>query len=319
MIKVEGLTRSYGDFTAVDQVSFQIGKGEVIGLLGHNGAGKTTIMKVLTGFLEPDRGRIEIDGLDIAEHRTEVQRKIGYLPENCPVYPEMTVIDYLEYIASLHGLDSPAQQQAVAEAIRETRLEPKATQLINTLSRGYRQRVGVAQAILHRPQLLILDEPTNGLDPSQIQHMRSLIKTQAENATVLISTHVLQEVQAVCDRAIIINNGHIALDARLDELQSSRRLILTVKPAQRVEDLLNEVAGVSGVTRASSDDAHAHYFVDLDTPPEETTPRVARHLIENGVELMAITPEQRDLETVFREINEGIAQQNHTGEDTDHA
>ena len=192
MIQVENLTRRYGDFTAVDDVSFSIGRGEIVGLLGHNGAGKTTIMKMLTGFLEPTAGTITIDGLAIGRDTTAIQSRIGYLPENCPVWPEMTVIDYLDYQANLHGLPEGQRKAAIAKAIRRTALKEKATSPIQTLSRGYRQRVGVAQAILHDPDIVILDEPTNGLDPTQIRHMRDLIRELAQTATVIVSTHILQ-------------------------------------------------------------------------------------------------------------------------------
>src|SRR5690606_1255918 len=175
MIRVEHLTRRYGDFTAVDDVSFTIGRGEVVGLLGHNGAGKTTIMKMITGFLEPTAGAIRIDDLEVGRDTAAIQARIGYLPENCPVWPEMTVIDYLDYQAALHGVPQARRPAAIARAIRRTALKEKAAAPIQTLSRGYRQRVGVAQAILHEPDIVILDEPTNGLDPTQIRHMRELI------------------------------------------------------------------------------------------------------------------------------------------------
>ncbi|MCI5121887.1 MAG: ABC transporter ATP-binding protein, partial [Candidatus Electrothrix sp. AUS4] len=187
MIKVEHLTRKYGDFTAVDKVSFEIGQGEIVGLLGHNGAGKTTIMKMMTGYLEPTEGSIIVDGLDVGKDRRKIQKKIGYLPENCPVYPEMTVLDYLEYSATLHGVAAQDRPALIREAVARTALEAKATKQLATLSRGYRQRTGVAQAILHKPDILILDEPTNGLDPTQIQHMRTLIADLAKTSTVIIS------------------------------------------------------------------------------------------------------------------------------------
>jgi ABC-2 type transport system ATP-binding protein len=207
MIQVEHLTRRYGDFTAVDDVSFRIQRGEVVGLLGHNGAGKTTIMKMMTGFLEPTGGSIRIDDLEIGRDTRAIQARIGYLPENCPVWPDMTVIDYLDYEATLHGVPAERRGRAVAEAIRRTALKEKADASINTLSRGYRQRVGVAQALLHSPDIIILDEPTNGLDPTQIRHMRELIRELATSATVIVSTHILQEVQAVCERVLILRAG----------------------------------------------------------------------------------------------------------------
>ena len=228
MIEVEHLTRTYGSFKAVDDVSFQIKHGEVVGLLGHNGAGKTTIMKMLTGFLEPSDGKISIDNYNIDQDRLAIQHKIGYLPENSPTYPEMSVIDYLVYTAGLRGVAEESIMGSVKDAIMRTDLLEKADKPISTLSRGYRQRVGVAQAILHKPQILILDEPTNGLDPSQILDMRALIKRFSEHATVILSTHILQEVQAVCDRVLILRNGKLALDSRLEDLKNSSRLLVTV-------------------------------------------------------------------------------------------
>ena len=192
MITVQNITRKYDNFIAVDNVSFTIGQGEIVGLLGHNGAGKTTIMKMLTGYLEPTAGKITIGERLLNGDRRPIQEQIGYLPENCPVYPEMSVIDYLDYGASLHGVEKAKRQQMVLRAIERTALAEKAHQQIATLSRGYRQRTGVAQAILHDPKILILDEPTNGLDPTQIQQMRQLIRELAKQSTVIISTHILQ-------------------------------------------------------------------------------------------------------------------------------
>jgi ABC-2 type transport system ATP-binding protein len=213
MIEVRELSRSYGELKAVDRVTFDISRREIVGLLGHNGAGKTTIMKMLTGFLEPSSGTIRIEGLEIADCRREIQRRIGYLPENCPLYPDMTVLDHLDYHASLHGIATSGRAAAIRRAVERTELGAKAMAQVATLSRGYRQRLGVAQAILHEPDILILDEPTNGLDPSQIQHMRSLIRELAGHATVIISTHILQEVEAICGRVLIMRAGRLALDS----------------------------------------------------------------------------------------------------------
>ena len=204
MISVSNLSRSYGSTLAVDNVSFEITNGEVVGLLGHNGAGKTTIMKMITGFIEPSSGSVEVDGLVLRGEHCWYSKKIGYLPENCPVWPEMRVTDYLIYQAKLHLVEEAMIGSLVSEAIEKTRLTEKATARIDTLSRGYRQRVGVAQALLHKPDILILDEPTNGLDPNQILQMRELIKELAKSSTVIVSTHVLQEVQAICERVLIM-------------------------------------------------------------------------------------------------------------------
>jgi ABC-2 type transport system ATP-binding protein len=306
MIKVDALTRTYGDLTAVDRVSFEIAQGEIVGLLGHNGAGKTTIMKMLTGYLEPSGGSIRIDGLDIANHREAVQSQIGYLPENDPLYPEMTVIDYLDYAASLHGVAQQERAERIREAITKTELASKATDTIATLSRGYRQRVGVAQAILHRPRLLILDEPTNGLDPTQVQHMRELIRSLSERATIIISTHILQEVQAICDRVIIIRNGEKALDATMDELRSGRRLLVEVDAGpEQALDLLRSVAGIDEVEAMREQGAGHRYALRLhgDGALDSAAPSVARRIAEEGWKLYALQPETRTLETIFGEIS----------------
>jgi ABC-2 type transport system ATP-binding protein len=304
MIEVEGLTRTYGDLHAVDAVSFRIGRGEVVGLLGHNGAGKTTIMKMLTGFLEPSAGSIRIDGLDIGEQRRAVQRRIGYLAENCPLYPEMAVIDYLDFQAALHGVPDPQRPALIRRVIERADLRPKATAVIATLSRGYRQRVGVAQAILHDPAILILDEPTNGLDPSQIQHMRTLIRELSETATVIISTHILQEVEAVCDRVIILRAGRLALDARLDAVAASRRLLVTLdRPPPEAAPLLSGLPLVSGLTHLDTDNDRYRYALDT-ADPQAAAPAVARSVSAAGWDLYGLAPEVRDLETLFGEVNE---------------
>ncbi|WP_031432117.1 ABC transporter ATP-binding protein [Methylomarinum vadi] len=301
MIQVENLTRRYGDFTAVDNVSFSIGRGEIVGLLGHNGAGKTTIMKMLTGFLEPTAGTIDIDGLRIGRDTTAIQSRIGYLPENCPVWPEMTVIDYLDYQANLHGLPEEQRTAAIARAIRRTALKEKATSTIQTLSRGYRQRVGVAQAILHEPDIVILDEPTNGLDPTQIRQMRDLIRELAQTATVMVSTHILQEVQAVCERVLILRAGRLVVDSRLDELQRDGALLVAVEGD--AEKALNAVDGVEQVSELDTEAGQRRYRVKAQPG---SAPRVAQAIMNAGLALYEITTERHDLETVFAQVNEEV-------------
>ena len=303
MIHVEHLTRTYGPLKAVDDVSFTIGPGEIVGLLGHNGAGKTTIMKMLTGFLEPTAGVIRIDGLDLATDRQAVQARIGYLPENCPVYPEMTVAGALRYHAGLHGVGGAELGPLLRLALARTGLTDKAGQSIATLSRGYRQRVGVARAILHRPKILILDEPTNGLDPTQIQHMRELIRELACEATLLISTHILQEVQAVCGRVLIIQHGCLALDARLAELAAARRLLVTVDDRDEAQAMLAELAGVTGVERLPAAPGRACFALAGTGFAEELAPAAAAAVARAGLSLYGLGPEARDLEKIFRDIN----------------
>ncbi len=299
MIEVSHLTRRYGDLTAVDDVSFVIGRGEVVGLLGHNGAGKTTIMKMMTGFLEPSGGTIRIDGLEIGRDTPAIQSRLGYLPENCPVWPDMAVIDYLDYQAALHGVSQERRPRAIAQAIRRTALSEKATRPIHTLSRGYRQRVGVAQAILHEPDIIILDEPTNGLDPTQIRHMRELVHELAAKATVIVSTHILQEVQAICERVLILRAGRLVIDSRLEDLQRSHALLVTVEGDARA--VLESIEGVVKVTELAADETRRQYR--LDAPPE-VAPRVAAALTQARLGVHELRAERHDLETVFARVSE---------------
>ena len=306
MIRVEALTRTYGGLIAVDQVSFEIGAGEIVGLLGHNGAGKTTIMKMLTGYLEPTGGTIEIDGLDISTEREAAQQRIGYLPENDPLYYEMTVIDYLDYAATLHGVPDAERTDRIREAIIQTELSTKATDTIGTLSRGFCQRVGVAQAILHNPRVLMLDEPTNGLDPTQVQHMRDLIRIVAEHATVILSTHILQEVQAVCNRVIIIHDGQKVLDSDMDELLTGKRLQVVVDAeSERALELLKSVDGILSVEPMAQREPGHRYVLDLadEDDPAEAAHIVASRIATAGWKLYALQPERRNLEQIFSEIS----------------
>ena len=307
MIKVENLTRKYGDVTAVDDVSFEINQGEIVGLLGHNGAGKTTIMKMLTGYLEPTAGTVTINGKDIRTERQRVQSEIGYLPENCPVYPEMSVVGYLDYAAALHDIPIAKRGALIVEALQKTTLNDRADQLISSLSRGYRQRTGVAQAILHKPRILILDEPTNGLDPTQIQHMRELIKELALQSTLIISTHILQEVQAVCDRVIIVNNGSIALDTKLVDLQTDNNLAVhtngTPEEALRVLQGCWGVLSVETVSGGENDEHRYRLSLDSGAKRHELAASIASAIHDQGWSLYSMYFEKRDLEHVFSELS----------------
>ena len=294
MIEADRLTRRYGDFTAVDDVSFRIEPGEIVGLLGHNGAGKTTIMKMLTGALEPSSGTVWVDGAALENAPEAVQRQLGYLPEVVPLYPELAVVDYLAYVAQLRRVDDA--RGAVARAVAATDLADKALEPIGTLSRGYKQRVGVAQAILHRPSFLILDEPTNGLDPGQTQHMRQLVRNIAATATVILSTHIMQEVGAVCDRVLMLRDGRLALDERLDDLQTTSRLNLRTDPGADIGNLADGSASALGEGR---------WLVNATGDLAQAAERLARELVERNIPIYELSPEQRDLETVFREVSEG--------------
>ena len=300
MISVSNLSRSYGSTLAVDNVSFEITNGEVVGLLGHNGAGKTTIMKMITGFIEPSSGSVEVDGLVLGENTVGIQKKIGYLPENCPVWPEMRVTDYLIYQAKLHLVEEARIGSLVSEAIRKTRLTEKATARIDTLSRGYRQRVGVAQALLHKPDILILDEPTNGLDPNQILQMRELIKELAKSSTVVVSTHVLQEVQAICERVLIMRGGQLVLDSKITDLQSENKIIFNFQPSDSdVTTMLSESPLVKNVEEVQNSETTS---LRVEVQKEEI-PSLIRSLVSAGANIESIMPEKRTLETVFAEVS----------------
>jgi len=252
MIDVKNLSKSYGSTLALQGISFHVEAGEVIGLLGPNGAGKTTAMKILTGFLQPDEGQAIVDGLDVVENPLEVQKRIGYLPENAPLYPELSVQGYLRMIADLRQIPPAEQPAMLSQAIHAAALEEHLTRPIGQLSKGYRQRVGLAQAILHRPKLLILDEPTVGLDPTQIVEVRRLVRRLAHNATVLLSTHILSEVEASCDRVIILMNGEVKADARLADLSSTSDTVLVLG-----EGISGAVTALKGLARVKGVESSA--------------------------------------------------------------
>jgi ABC-2 type transport system ATP-binding protein len=305
MIEVQSLTRHYGKTTAVEDVSFSIDDHEIVGLLGHNGAGKTTIMRMLSGYLEPSAGSIMIDGVNLANDARTVQQHLGYLPENLPVYPQMMVADYLDYVATLKRIPVQQRMGAVREALLATDLVARALDPIHILSRGFRQRVGVAQAILGQPRLLILDEPTNGLDPHQTEHMRQLIKRLAQRTTIILSTHIMQEVDAVCDRVLMLRNGRLALDQSMAELHHSKTLLLLTDSAvQPLVSYLNLLPQVQSLEyRMAADermhfDIHLHPGVDMDT----ATNTIAQCVIEAGAKLYQLRVSTRDLDSVFREV-----------------
>ncbi len=308
MIEVQSLTRRYGKNLAVDGVSFTIGSGEIVGLLGHNGAGKTTIMRMLSGYLEPSGGSIDIDGAALATNAHQIQQQLGYLPENLPVYPDMMVADYLEYAATLKGVASTDRYQQMREAISATALEERALDPINTLSRGLRQRVGVAQALLGRPRMLILDEPGNGLDPEQTEHMRTLIRKLARRATVILSTHIMQEVDAICDRVLMLRQGKLVLDAHLAQLRQSRTLQLrTNADIDALPDYLRRMPQISNIENVPTPGSQLQFLLTLhDTAdPDTAANNIARCVVNAGASLYQLQPVVRDLESVFREANTG--------------
>ena len=306
MIEVQSLTRRYDKTTAVDNVSFHIDKSEIVGLLGHNGAGKTTIMRMLSGYLEPSNGSITIGGVDLSTHAHTVQQQLGYLPENLPVYPDMLVADYLEYAATLKGIPAAARYQSVHDALLATDLTQRALDKISTLSRGLRQRVGVAQAILGRPRLLILDEPTNGLDPNQTEHMRQLIKKLARRATVILSTHIMQEVDAICDRVLMLRNGRLALDQYLHALHHSTSLLLrTDNAADSLASYLQRMPQVAAITQGYAEPGMMQFTLDLHPNSDMDTAanNIAQCVLRAGARLYQLQRVTKGLDSVFREIN----------------
>ena len=306
MIDAQSITRCYGNFTAVNNVSFKIGSNEIVGLLGHNGAGKTTIIKMLSGYLEPSEGSIFIAGIDLANNTRAVQEQLGYLPESSPLYPEMLVADYLDYVATLKGIPWRERLAAVRDAIDATDLLDKATSEISTLSRGLKQRVGVAQAIIGKPRLLILDEPTSGLDPQQTLQMRALIKKLSGNATIILSTHIMQEVNAICDRVLMLRSGHLILDELQDDLRNSRSLLLKTNTGHdALESVLNRLPQIAQFTVSAKTAEYSEYTLvlhenaDLDTAANN----IAQSVVKSGAKLYTLQPLIRDLDTVFREAN----------------
>ena len=315
MLEVNNLSRFYGSTKAVDDVSFTIGTGEIVGLLGHNGAGKTTIMKMISGYLEPNSGSVTVDGFAMAEDTLSAQSRIGYLPENLPVYPEMTVGAYLDYAADIKGLKGNDKTQAVREAVLACDLGEKVLAPIATLSRGFRQRVGVAQAILASPKVLILDEPTNGLDPSQTHLMRELIRNIAKTATVILSTHIMQEVEALCDRVLIIDGGALKIDQALGALTQSQALhIESSLTSFELEaliaelplfDSLSDAASTDSAPKALQGDPQQGLTIYLKNYQDASSlnafaSEVAKRVVSSGSHLYSLRPHTQDLETLFK-------------------
>ena len=305
MIEVQNLTRRYGKVSAVKNVGFDIAHNEVVGLLGHNGAGKSTVMKMLSGYLEPTAGSIHINGHDLARDARRVQQQLGYLPENSPVYPDMIVADYLDYAATLKGIARVDRPVAIKDAIAATDLHERALDQIATLSRGLKQRVGVAQALLGNPGLLILDEPTNGLDPQQTASMRELIDTLSKQATIILSTHIMQEVDAVCDRVLVLNHGKLVLDESLADLRCSNCFQLcTDDKITELGTFLRHLPQVSTVSVGeSAGSGRCQYIIDLhDTADTDLAANnIGQAVIKAGARLYSLHPLVRDLETIFRE------------------
>ena len=307
MISVRNLEKRYGSLVAIQDVSFDVQRGDILGLLGHNGAGKTTVMKIMTGFIGATSGTVTVGGADVEQDRLAVQRQIGYLPENAPLYPEMLVQDYLIMMSELRAIPPDRRLGAVSRAVRATGLEPRLVQPIGTLSKGYRQRVGLAQAILHEPDVLVLDEPTSGLDPVQIVEIRSLIKKIAQSSTVILSTHILSEIEAVCNRVVILIGGNVAKDATLTELRSSNVVRISVSStASGVGSKLKKVEGVESVRRRGPDPDNEGFDVwTLEcSKGRRPAPEIIQAAVGAGWSIAGAFAEMPSLETVFGDLME---------------
>jgi ABC-2 type transport system ATP-binding protein len=305
MIEVVDLTKSYGPIEALRGLTFNVAAGEIVGLLGPNGAGKSTTIKILTGYLQPDSGEVKVDGLDVLTHTHEVQARIGYLPENAPLYPELSVQSYLRLMADLREIPREDQPARLSEAIYATGLTEHLTRPIGQLSKGFRQRVGLAQAILHQPKLFILDEPTIGLDPTQIVEIRHLIKRLARHSTILFSSHILSEVEAVCDRVVIIMNGEVKADARLADLAATTAAILVLqKETGGLDRALKGLDGVRQIESLRTPDGYPAYRI-LGQDQTDLCPAIYDLARKENWPLRELRRDVRTLETVFNQLATG--------------
>lgn len=306
MIEVSHVSRNFGDFRAVNDVSFSIPTGQIVGLLGPNGAGKTTTMRMITGFLEPTSGTVTIDGIDICENPVEAKKKIGYMPESAPLYGEMIVEDYLVYIAKIYGQNP---EEKVPALCAECGLKEVMSKNISELSRGNRQRVALAHALMNDPEILILDEPTSGLDPNQVEDVRAIIREIGKTRTVIVSTHILSEVETICSRAIIISGGKLVADSSIEELKNSIGTSSTVyvtvggSGASGAAELAKSISGVTGVTANSVENGLTQLVVSVNGD-SEIRPALIRKLVEGGCDLYEAALNKNSLEDVFHTLTE---------------
>jgi ABC-2 type transport system ATP-binding protein len=309
MVEIKNLRKQFGSLTAVDDISFQVNQGEVLGFLGPNGAGKSTTMKMITGFLTPTAGSITVNDYDIVQQPLEVKQCIGYLPEGAPAYPDMTVAGFLEFIAKIRGLRGEKKRQRLADIIEQVNLQTVLHQSIDTLSKGFKRRVGLAQAILHDPQVLILDEPTDGLDPNQKHEVRTLIKNMAKEKVTILSTHILEEVHAVCSRAIIIAQGKIVADGTPAELEAKSRyhnaIILSLKAnrekAKEIRQALLQLPGIAKLEILAELDSYLSYHLFPKTQ-HSIIGEISQHARQQQWQVEELHVEKGHLDEVFRTI-----------------
>ena len=312
MIAVNGVSKNYGSVTAVDDLTFTVDRGEVVGFLGPNGAGKTTTMRMITGTLQPDKGEVLFDGIPITKDLTEAKRRVGYLPEANPLYDEMLVADYLQHVADLRGLSLEDTRMGIGSAVEETALGTVFYRPVGECSKGYRQRIGLAAAILHRPEVLILDEPTEGLDPNQRVEIRRLVANLGRERTVLLSTHVMQEVEATCSRLVILSRGALAAIGSVQDLLANQsgaaRYIIEAQGSGITEAL----SGMSGVSGHTVQEVEGRVRVTLEAITEEDLrPKIFSVARDNNWMLWELHRERASLEQVFRDLtSEGLKEEN---------
>jgi ABC-2 type transport system ATP-binding protein len=306
MIQIKSLTKKYGELKAVDDVTFDVRTGEILGFLGPNGAGKTTTVRVITCYLLPTSGTVEVDGMSVLEQSLEIRKKIGYLPENAPLYSEMNVLDYLHFIMGVRGIAKGRWNQRGKEIIEVCGLGPVIHRNIGELSKGFKQRVGLAQAMVHNPDILILDEPTSGLDPNQIAEIRSLIKELGKEKTVILCTHILPEVEATCGRVLIINEGKIVADGSPAELQSSfqgkEQIYLELRAPEDAAAKLENLENVEKVELIASNGDDLKRFNLECTRGVDLREKLFRLAVENNWVLLEMRQEQASLEDIFRQL-----------------
>lgn len=299
-ISVQNITKIYGKQKALDDVSFETGAGEIVGFLGPNGAGKSTMMKIITCYLPQNSGSVKVCGFDVNEESLEVRKNIGYLPENNPLYSDMYIKEYLEFIAGLHKLHN--KKSRVSEMIELVGLQVEQSKKIGALSKGYKQRVGLAQSIIHNPKVLILDEPTSGLDPNQIVEIRNLIKTLGKEKTVLMSTHIMQEAEAICDRIIIISKGKVVADAMSGEIGKIRekKQSIIVEFSNDISSLKDSLLKIEGVMAAKN--LRENFWTIESDPSKDIRPEVFRFAVENNLSVLTLQKEEQRLEDIFKEL-----------------
>ncbi|OSY86990.1 gliding motility protein GldA [Tenacibaculum holothuriorum] len=293
-IQLSSISKVYGNQTAVNSISFEAKKGEIVGFLGPNGAGKSTTMKILTGYIQPTEGEVLVGGIDVLKNPIEAQKKVGYLPEHNPLYLDMYVREYLQFQAEIYNVD----KEEVNKVIEKVGLTPEVSKKIGKLSKGYRQRVGLAAAILHNPEVLILDEPTTGLDPNQLVEIRALIKELGKDKTVLLSTHIMQEVEAVCDSVIIINKGEIVSNTSLQELKTSNEQVIRVTFDYKLEEqFIKRLPNLTSFKNTIEN----NWTLTFDSS-EDMRPLIFDFAQENGLKILGLNTENKNLESLFREL-----------------